>query len=227
MKFSSITILTMFATLFSFEQASSQSNQAGFALGYSNHSTFWFRRAQSGNNQSFPTNKTTQITLGGYYEKVGLFTFGPIRSDLRFELFVGFGGKTKEDWLPDGETVSEGDIGYGLAAILKFGYPVELPSGIELFPFLGLGPGVVGVSASGDASLDTDFATSYFYEEGFSDGVYGLVLDLGVSLPLERVILTPEVRFLVAGDSFGDWDYITSSDGADWTMFMLNVGFKL
>ena len=204
-----------------------QANQAGFSLGYSTHSTFWFRRAQQGDPQQFPINKTTMITLGGFYEKAGLFELGPIRSDLRFELFVGFGGKTEEDWLPLGETISDGDIGYGLAAILKFGYPVELSSGTELFPFLGLGPGVVGVSASGDASVDTQFATGLFYEEGFADGAAGLIVDVGVSVPLERITITPEVRFLVAGDSFGDWDYITSSDGADWTMFMINVGFNL
>lgn len=158
---------------------------------------------------------------------MGLFELGPIRSDLRFELFAGFGGATKEDWLPESETVSDSDIGYGLAAILKFGYPVELSSGMELYPFLGLGPALVGVSANGEASVDTNFATSYSYEEGFADGVYGLVIDLGLSVPLERIVITPELRFLIAGDSFGDWDYITTSDGADWAMFMINVGFKI
>lgn len=204
-----------------------QSNQAGFTLGYSTHTSFWFRRAQSGNPQLFPINKTTKITLGGFYEKAGLFDIGPIRSDLRFELFVGFGGETKEYWLPLGETISDGDVGYGLAVLLKFGYPIETASGATFLPFLGLGPGVTGVSANGEASLDIQFATSYFYEEGFADGVYGLVIDVGISLPLGNINLTPEVRFLVAGDSFGDWDYITTSDGADWTMFMINVGFNL
>ena len=222
-----ILILPLVIFCLVLSDAHGQSNQAGFAVGYSSHTSHWFRRAQSGEPQRFPANKTTKITVGGFYEKAGLFELGPVRSDLRFELFVGFGGDTKEDWLPEGETISDGDIGYGVAAILKFGYPLETASGTELFPFIGLGPGVVGVSANGEASLNTNFATSYFYEEGFSDGAVGLVADVGISIPLESVTITPEVRFLVTGDSFGDWDYITTSDGADWIMFMINVGFNL
>lgn len=204
-----------------------QSNQVGFTVGHSNHTSYWYRRAQQGNPQSYPINNTTNITIGGFYERTGLFDLGPVRSDIKIEAFLALGSTTKEDWLPLNETVSKGDIGYGAAAILKFGYPVEISSEIDIVPFLGLGPGVVAVNANGEASLDTQFATGYGYDDGFLDGVFGLLLDIGVSVPLERIVITPEVRFLLSGDSFGDWFYITSPDGAEWTMFGVNIGFKL
>ena len=198
--------------------------EAGIAT--STVTTYWYwyeSRAGRGHN---PIHVLTRQEVWGALELRSLLQLGGVHLNARTELRAGL-GPAREDWLPQGETISEGGTAFGLALIAKLAYPLARRA---VVPYVGVGAQFTYLTANGEGVGD-QFAgrSTYNYTDGWGTGVTTVVIPAGVALGLGRFVVTPEVRVALAGTAFTDWEpggNVPSADGVEVFTLSLGVGLR-
>ena len=203
----------------------------GFSLYSYTTSWYWYNPYDLvGSREHYPVHKYFRPQFSGFYERQSLFKIGSVTIDIRGEILFGFFGGTKEDWLPDGETISSGGISLGTAGIVKAAYPLIFQSWV-IAPFAGIGFQYSLLTSNGE-NVGTNYAnrTDYDYASGWSENVFGLVLCAGVNIELKKFVIIPEFRFTVLTGATTSWEpvgYAPENEGAGLIDFRVGVGFRL
>ena len=222
-----IAILLMFGSS-CFAQGGS-GNYLGVGVGHMTYTSFWFVNLSSSTiGDSYPIHNLNRTYLNLLYQRNGIFDLGPVRADLAAEFRAGT-GKTSEDFLPLGETISEGGASLGLSLLLKFGYPIE--SGNLIFtPSLGLGPQLDLHYSNGEFPASNQFADSEAYAEGWLETLYGLAVQVEFAIALNKIVIMPSYRFFVTGSGGTDLEpdgREPQTDGVDLSAFAVTVAFSI
>ena len=207
----------------------------GLGLGFYSMTTWWYWYNPGDSPSShYPIHVYSRQVISAYFERRALFDLGPVSAAARGEFQFGFLGGSKEDWLPDGETISDGGMTYSLAALMKFAYPVPLSgnrSVSAIAPFAGLGIQYIIVNSNGEG-VGENFASrpTYDYASGWADYIFSVPMSLGIDFDLSRYVLTFEYRFNLSGSASTDWEPVGyAPDGTDmgFDTIILTAGLKL
>jgi hypothetical protein len=207
----------------------------GLGLGFYSMTTWWYWYNPGDSPSShYPIHVYSRQVLSAYFERRGLFNLGPVSTAARGEFQFGFLGGSKEDWLPLGETISDGGLTYSLAAMMKFAYPVALSgnrSVSAIAPFAGLGVQYIIINSNGEG-VGEDFASraAYDYASGWADFIFSVPMSLGIDFDLSKYVLTFEYRFNLSGSASTDWEPVGyAPDGTDmgFDTIILTAGLKL
>ncbi len=201
----------------------------GVGIGHMTYTSFWFVNLSSTTvGDSYPIHNLNRTFLNLLYQRNGIFDLGPVRADLAAEFRAGT-GKTSEDFLPLGETISEGGASLGLSLLLKFGYPIE--SGDLVFtPSLGLGPQIDLHYSNGEFPASNQFADSDAYAEGWLETLYGLAVQVEFAIAINKIVIMPSYRFFATGTGATDLEpdgREPQTEGVDLSAFAVTLAFSL
>lgn len=204
-------------------------NYLGVGIGHITYTSFWFVNLSSTTTgDSYPIHNLNRTYIDLLYQRNGIFNLGPVRTDLAAELRAGT-GKTTEDFLPLGETISEGGASLGLSLLFKFGYPIG-SGNVVLTPSLGLGPQVEVLYSNGVFPDSNQFADDDVYAEGWLETVYGLAAQIELAIALKKIVIMPSYRFFVTGGGATDLEpdgREPLSEGVDLSAFSVTIAFAL
>lgn len=207
----------------------------GGGLGLYSYTTWWYWYNPGdplGSREHYPIHVFSRQQFCGFFEKRSLFTHNKVHLDARAEIHFGFLGGTKEDWLPSGETISDGGSTYGAAVILKFAYPMEVSPTLPVEPYAGFGVQYTVLSSNGEG-VGTEFAdrAKYDYKSGWDESITAMPVVLGVEITFDKFVIIPEYRFSLFGGASTDWEPTgyapEQNDSPSFHSFSISVGFKL
>ena len=189
-----------------------------------------------------PVHKFSRLAIIAILQYQSLLVWGPVDLDLGLDLDIGISGGTKEDWLPFNEQVSSGGGSLGFTLSPRVCFPMEGSGTMKWTPFVSPGIHFQSLGSNGkDIGTQLGDMNSYYTGAEWTENIIGLSIGVGAILDFDRMVVTPEIRFLVAGG--GGTDYApaitpyhwegnslengVSANGASGTFFMLTVGWRL
>ena len=204
-------------------------NYLGVGIGHMTYTTFWFVDLPSTTlGDLYPIHNLERTYASLFYQRNGIFNLGPVRADLAMDLRAGI-GETKEDYLPFGETISEGGLSLGLSLLLKFGYPIETGS-LVLTPSFGLGPQVELLYSDGEFPPTNQFADEDVYGDGWLETLYGLAMQVDFAIAINKIAIIPAYRFFATGSGSTDLEpdgREPQTDGVELSAFSVTLAFAL
>jgi len=192
----------------------------GASFGFYTLTTWWYwynSTASPGSREHYPIHVYSRKVISTYFEKRALFNLGKFSTAARGELLISLMGGSKEDWLPLGETISDGGMTYGFGGLMKFAYPTKLSENLPVAPYAGLGVLYLIVNSNGEG-VGQQFAgdSDYDYASGWADFMFSVPMSLGVDFDLSKYVLTFEYRFNLFGSASTDWEPVGyAPDGTD------------
>ncbi len=205
-------------------------------IGLLGYTTNWYYRAlgyYSGYYYYYPVHVFSRLAFVAAIEQQSLFTLGPLDFDLRLDLDYGISGGTKEDWLPFGEQISSGGMTAGFTLSPRFCLPLELSNGVGCTPFISPGLHYQRLGSNGkDIGRQLGNMSDYYDGSEWNENIGGLVIGVGSMIETERMVITPELRFFVAGGGGTDWSPSrlrgeVSNEGPGGLLLLLTVGWRL
>ena len=204
-------------------------NYLGVGIGHMTYTSWWFVNLSSTTiGDTYPIHNLERTYLSLLYQRNGIFNLGPVRADLATDLRAGV-GETKEDYLPLGETISEGGLSLGISLLLKFGYPIETGN-LVLTPSFGLGPQVELLYSNGEFPDTNQFANFEEYEEGWLETLYGLAMQVEFAIAINKIAIIPSYRFFATGSGATDLEpdgREPQTEGVDLSAFSVTIAFAL
>ena len=204
-------------------------NYLGVSIGHMTYTSFWFVNLSSTTiGDIYPIHNLERTYASLLYQRNGIFNLGPVRADLATDLRAGI-GETKEDYLPLGETISEGGLSLGLSLLLKFGYPIEAGNFV-LTPSFGLGPQVELLYSNGEFPNSNQFADEDVYGDGWLETLYGLAMQVDFTIAINKIAIIPSYRFFATGSGSTDLEpdgREPQTDGVDLSAFAVTLAFAL
>lgn len=204
-------------------------NYLGVGIGHMTYTSFWFVDLSSTTlGDIYPIHNLERTYLSLFYQRNGIFNLGPVRADLATDLRAGT-GETTEDYLPLGETISEGGLSLGMSLLLKFGYPIGTGS-VVFTPSFGLGPQVELLYSNGEFPDSNQFANDEVYEDGWLETFYGLAMQVEFAIAINKIAIIPSYRFFATGSGSTDLEpdgREPQTDGVDLSAFAVTIAFAL
>ena len=202
----------------------------GFAS-YSYTTSWYFYSYGEYYPNKYPWHEFSRQQLFIFYESPYIFHFGPIYNHIKAELNYGISGGTEEDWLSEygGELISESGTTFATAIGLKIVYNIKSS---PVIPFISLALQYTVLGSNGDGvGNNIDGKPTYDYEYGWTEGIIGATLAVGVDIRLGRFFIMPEYRRLLGGSNWTDWaprdSDVEESDGPSYSAFSLSLGIGL
>ena len=204
-------------------------NYLGVGIGHMTYTSFWFVNLSSTTiGDIYPIHNLERTYASLLYQRNGIFNLGPVRADLATDLRAGI-GETKEDYLPLGETISQGGLSLGLSLLLKFGYPIETGN-VVFTPSFGLGPQVELLYSDGEFPNSNQFADEDVYGDGWLETLYGLAMQVDFAIAIKKIAIIPSYRFFATGSGSTDLEpdgREPQTDGVDLSAFAITLAFAL
>ncbi len=208
-------------------QSAREGLYGGISTGISHYKTNWYYYRSDGrpSHYNFPVHTSNRVVIGLNLEKKAFVQLNKIDLDLGGELLFGPGGKTKGDWLPQEEDVSEGGWMAGINGMVKAAYALPGGGQLGLAPFLGLGPQFSMLHNKGTDKGDFAPASYYSYSGGWNEYVLLLNGTAGIDIRFSSFTLTPQVHLGIIGYSFTDWE--PNEEGVEMETSPRMFGFSL
>ena len=200
----------------------------GFGAGYWMYYTSWKTPYKYNYYTKTGFHHLDRIVFTGFLETPTLFDVQPFTLRGRGELNFGIIGGTKDELSSSEETISSGGITAGFALLGKVAMPLELSPPMTIAPYLASGFQFVVFNSNGKEVNETFENMSY--QDGWDEFLILLPLSLGADVDFGQFILGMDLRFVVLGAGFTDWEPKGREiDNQKVTGTMINgyVGFEL
>ncbi len=227
--FLALLVFVVFATSVTTTVAQSS---VGVGVGFYSYTTAWYRYnsgASPGLRETYPWHMFTRTQALIYYESPPVISIDRFKFSLLGEFHYGISGDTKEDWLPLGESISSGGTTIAAAAGVKLYYPFQLRT-FTIAPYVAPLFHYTLLDLNGEG-VGTQYANraQYGYIYGWSENLFAFSLGLGIQMKIDRIVVSPEYRFFIAGGVSTDWEPTgwVEPYTPDFHAFIIKLGLTL
>ncbi len=203
-------------------------------VGYSMHYyyTSWTYQYMDGGvyNTNNPYHSFSRQGIFVDFESRSMFELSIIHFDFGFDVFFGFAGDTKEEWLENNDVISSGGGTYGIGLQFKIAVPFLLTDNFALTPYTGIGVQGSSFQSNGE-DVAANINPNYRYDDAWVEGVVGASMPFGLEIELTKFVFSFEYMFMLGGTSFSDWDPkgedVEKNDSPDMGITSFGIGIKL